>query len=86
MGISNGLEIGSMDSETMSVCNKGPIKANAGQKDSDVKTASEIIDQLKANHAINPVSPIPQEVGNCITNKQKFIFYQFLYGIGILNN
>lgn len=64
MGISNGLEIGSMDSETMCVCNKGPIKADAGQQDSDVKTASEIIDQLKANHVINPVSLIPQEVGN----------------------
>lgn len=63
MGISNGLEIGSMDSETMPVCNKGRMKADAGQKDSDVKTASEIIDELKANHTINPVSPIPLEVG-----------------------
>lgn len=74
MGISNGLEIGSMDSETMSVCNNSPIKANAGQKDSDVRTAFEIIDHLKANHMINSVSPIPQEVCN-MTNQMKFIIY-----------
>lgn len=67
MGISNGPEIGSMDSETMSVCNKEPAKTNDGQNDSDVKTASEIIDQLKASHTIDRVSPIsfiPQEVGS----------------------
>lgn len=69
MGISNGLEIGRMDSETMSVWNKGQIKGDAGQMDSDVKTASEIIDQLKANHTINLISPISQEVCKIYNNR-----------------